>query len=120
MARYEVTYVDLRRPADLDAVAVALRVFRDGEYFQFVQAMASGISLATQRRSNIGRDRFWAWFAQEAAEEVKALIARGELPLEDPTQAVILRPSVDRAMQRAELSTIDVLREDQTVASFDV
>lgn len=120
MAHYEVTYVDLRRPADLDAVAVALRVHRDGEYFQFVQAMASGISLATQRSSNITRDRFWAWFAQEAVEEIKALIARDQLPLADPTQAVVVRPCVERVMGRAELSTIDALCEDQVVATFDL
>lgn len=111
-------YVDLRRPPDRDAVAVALRVFRDDEYFQFVEAIASGIALAVQRQWRVSRDRFWAWFAQEAVEELKALISRGELALDDPTKAVVIQPSVERVMRRAEAATIDALREDDVIASF--
>lgn len=119
MAKYEVRYVDRRRPADRDAVAVALRVFRDDEYFQFVEAIASGIALAMLSRSNVTQDRFWAWFAREAVEELEVLISDGGLPLDDPTRAVIIQPSVERVMKRAEAATIEALREGNLIASFD-
>ncbi len=120
MPHHDVRYVDLRRPPERDAVAVTLRVFREDEYFQFVEAIASGIALAVQRQWNVIQDRFWAWFAQEAVEELKVLISRGELPLEDPTKAVIIQPSVERVMRRAEAATIDALREDNVIASFEL
>lgn len=53
MAHYEVRYLDLRRPVDQDAVALALRVRRDGDYFQFVHAIASGIALGLLGRASV-------------------------------------------------------------------
>lgn len=119
MPHYTVQYLDRRRPADRDAVALAFRVFRDDDYFQFVEAWVSGIALSTQRRSSVGADRFWAWLAREAVDEIAAAVERGEIPLGDPTTAFVVTPSVDAVMRRAEAATIDALREETVIGEFE-
>lgn len=98
---------------------MGLRVTRDGEYFQFVEAIASGIDLTARRVSSISAELFWAWFAREAVELLKIEIKAGALPLSDPTQALRVSPSVDAAVRQAELETTDALRSDTVVASFE-
>lgn len=99
MPKYTVKYLDRRRPADRDAVALALRVFRDDDYFQFVEAWVSGIALSTQPRSSVAVDRFWAWFAREAVDEIAPAVERGDIPLADPTAAFVVTPSVERVVR---------------------
>lgn len=119
MPKYTVKYLDRRRPADRDAVALAFRVFRDEDYFQFVEAWASGIAFSTQRRSSVASDRFWAWFAREAVDEIAAAVERGDIPLTDPTAAFVVTPSVDAVMRRAEAATVDALREEAVIGEFE-
>lgn len=120
MPRYEVTYVDRLRPIDRDAVVLALRVTRDGEYFQFVEAIVSGIDLALRRRSSISVDRFWGWFARAAVELIEKEIRAGTLRLTEPTTAAFVAPDVGAVVRRAEAETIEALRQDAVIAAFDL
>lgn len=120
MARFEVTYVDRHAHGDRDAVSIRMRIFRDGEYFQFATAIASGIQLAGVRRSSVAMDRFWAHFAQAAVELLKPQLTDGSLPLADPTEGVVVVPNVSAVLRHAELTPIASPREDDSIATFEL
>lgn len=119
MPVYEVRYVDRQRPANRDAVVLALRVTRDGAYFQFVEAIVSGIALAVRKQSSVSEDRFWAWFARDAVRLVHDMIDRGELPLDDPMKAAFVAPDLNAVVLQCESETIEALGPDCVVARFE-
>jgi hypothetical protein len=57
--------------SDASMRAVGIRLWRDGEYFQFFQAAAADIEIVTlgrpsQPRSQTELERFWSAMAQQA------------------------------------------------------
>jgi hypothetical protein len=121
VALYEVQFVDVRGLSNRDATAAHLRVHRDGEYFQFVAVVASGIELLQVRQRSIAVDRFWAHFVPAAVELVKGEVREGTMPLADPTEAFWVRPIFSTALSAAEkMGAPPALREGDVVGTFEL
>ena len=74
MSHYTVRFVQGTRPPDRDALVVNLRVFRDGEYWQFASASISGKDLLGVD-AGLSDELLVAALAREAASRIGGLVA---------------------------------------------
>jgi hypothetical protein len=123
VARYEVRYDDhgRERGTFIDAYQLSLRVYRDGEYFQFVGAIAPGPDYTIRVRSaaDFTPDQFWRAFAGEAGPLIEGAVRARQMPLADPTLRFELRPPFLLAVQRAPEAENRPLEEDDVVHTFE-
>jgi hypothetical protein len=89
----------------VDAYQVRLRVFRDGQYFQFFTGVVPGITvhvLNEDQSDAAVADRFRRACAHATIRTAKEQIAQGQVPLVDATNAseVLLAPEAIEASMR--------------------
>jgi len=97
----------MRDQSRVDAWQVRLRVWRNGQYFQFFTVVVPGIDLATDV-SNKDQDfqkRFWQWLAVDAVDAIKQAILANRAPLPNPDNAIELRGDVRKAVSQARSQT---------------
>lgn len=102
--RYEVEYEgSMRDMSRIDAQQLRLRVFRDGEYFQFVIIPIAGPALrgVLGPLSDTALSQFWRAVAVEAGPLINAAVLRGDIPLPDPTQGFEVYPDLEAAGRAA-------------------
>lgn len=118
---YEVTYAGSQRDTSrLDAQQVRLRVFRDGEYFQFVAVPLPGpkIRAVLGMLPNVSIGQFRRAVAEEAARYIEDATRRGEIPLTDPIQAYEVFVNIDEVGRKARYA--EEVVDDDTVYRFSL
>lgn len=93
----------IRDSSRIDADQVRLRVFADGEYFQFFIGVVAGIDFrpAIHGPTNITLAQFRRAFTELTVEQIRQVISIGDAPRSDPTEAIELFPDAEEAARRA-------------------
>jgi hypothetical protein len=113
---YTVEYEgSIRDTSRIDAQQIRLRVFKDGEYFQFVTVPVPGPTFRGRFGLMGGLEVGQVWWSvgQAAGPFIESAVDRGDLPLDSPIDAfeVLLPDAVlDRAIGQAEKAS-DVAME---------
>ncbi len=98
---------------------VHLSVYRDGEYFQFINAVASGIDLFHHGEETMTTSgRFWKAFALEAVPLIRLALVHGDIPLRDPIVPFEVRPDVHNAVEHSRIDVSGDAVELGTIATF--
>jgi hypothetical protein len=120
MAAYEVTYEGRIRPADRDGVEVRARLWRDGDYFQFITCEIAGVDLISAPRDVLSDKRLWPIVALELATGGEAAVRTGVLPLADPTSGYRVPVNLAGAWQKLQSSaSLPTLAEGEQIHQFD-
>lgn len=93
----------IRDSSRVDAEQVRLRVFADGQYFQFFVGIVAGIDFrpAIHGPTNITLGQFRRAFTDLTVEQIRYVIGTGGVPRSDPTEAIELFPDAAEAARRA-------------------
>jgi hypothetical protein len=93
----------IRDPSRIDAYELRLRVWRDGEYFQFFKVVVAGIDLATKvsNRDPDYQTRFWHWLAALALPDIERAILERRAPRPNPIDAIEVRSDLKKAAHNA-------------------
>jgi hypothetical protein len=107
VANYTVEYEgSIRDTSRIDAQQIRLRVFKDGEYFQFVTVPVPGPTFRGRLGLMSGLEVGQVWWSvgQAAGPFIESAVDRGDLPLDSPIDSYeILLPDavLDRAIGQA-------------------
>jgi hypothetical protein len=106
---------DTRR---IDAVALGLRVERNGERYQYFTLAATGQQLHLDHDIVLDH-KFRSAAASVGAEQLREELARVVVPLDDPRQAIDLALDVERVARRLE-SGVELPKfvEDQIIETW--
>jgi hypothetical protein len=118
MSHYTVRFVQGTRPPDRDALVVNLRVFRDGEYWQFASASISGKDLLGVD-AGLSDELLVAALAREAASRIGGLVAAGELQAPASDQPAPVPVVLDEVLNRLR-SGGESVEEAAVLATFDL
>lgn len=111
----------IRDSSRIDADQVRLRVFTNGEYFQFFVGVVAGTDFrpAIHGPANITFAQFRRAFTDATVEHIRRVIRTGDAPRPDPTQAIEVFPDAREAAQRARYIEDRDYEEGQVVAQWE-
>lgn len=120
MVEFRVEFSGKHRPANLDAVVCAFRVYADGDYFQFFNAGVSGIALSSLKlETDNQRNRFWNNFVDAAGAAIEEAIRNLDgVPLEDRTHAFEIDIDLTQAGTWTKTGNTSPPNEDTVVRTF--
>ena len=103
----------------IDAKQVRLRVFCDGEYFQFFTGVVPGPALhAATRGERMGLDQYKRGCVNATVLEIQRLVAEGFEPLDEPHNAVEILVDSDAAERLTRLEPDEPIEEGTVVDTW--
>lgn len=118
MPECSVVFQQHLTPHNYDAQVLQFRVFRDGEYLQFVTAWLSGKDLIGVP-ADLDEQDVLAALAAEAADQIQDAVAAGTLPTASPDVATELHVDFGSVLDRARKGGLAPLQPGAQIAAFD-